>query len=167
LIGPADEGRLPRRGFGGRAAAVLERSTVTGLVRPKDVVAGFLAAWNRHDARALAALFAEQAEFVSAAGLWGKSRAEIEAGYRRLYASAFRAGRLEGQVVSVKRLRPDVATVHLAWELTGEAGPDGAPVAPRTGLLLLVLSEGDQGWRVQVAQATASPPGVRAPPARG
>jgi hypothetical protein len=59
LIGPADEGRLPRRGFGGRAAAVLERSTVTGLVRPKDVVAGFLAAWNRHDARALAALFAE------------------------------------------------------------------------------------------------------------
>ncbi len=43
---------------------------MTGLVRPTDVVAGFLAAWNRHDGRALAALFAEQAEFVSAAGAW-------------------------------------------------------------------------------------------------
>jgi ketosteroid isomerase-like protein len=41
-------------------------------VRPKDVVAGFLAAWNRHDARALAALFAERAEFVSAVGAWWK-----------------------------------------------------------------------------------------------
>jgi hypothetical protein len=41
------------------------------------------------------------------------------------------------------------------------------PVAPRTGILLLVLSEGDHGWRVQVAQATASLPGVRAPSARG
>ena len=84
-------------------------------------------------------------------------------GYRRMFATIFRSSQLDGHVVSVKRLRPDVATVHLAWELTGQTAPDGSAMAPRKGILLLVLSEEGRGWHIQVAQATESLPGVLGP----
>jgi hypothetical protein len=35
-------------------------------------------AWNRHDMKAFANLFAEDADFVNVAGAWWKGRAEIE-----------------------------------------------------------------------------------------
>jgi uncharacterized protein (TIGR02246 family) len=138
---------------------------MTGLVRPKDVVTAFLEAWNRHDSKALGGLFAEHAEFVSVVGAWWKSRAEIEASYRRMYGTIFRGSHLRGEIVSLKRLRPDIATVHLTWELTGETEPDGSPVAARKGVLLMVLSD-DNGWHIQVAQATGTMPGVPAPTTR-
>lgn len=40
------------------------------MQRPVDVVRGWEAAWNSADADALAALFAEDAEFVNLVGLW-------------------------------------------------------------------------------------------------
>ncbi|MGK9232137.1 SgcJ/EcaC family oxidoreductase [Inquilinus limosus] len=59
-------------------------------LRLEDVPAAFIAAWNRHDMAALAALFAEDADFVNVVGLWWRSRAEIEAAHAATHATSSR-----------------------------------------------------------------------------
>src|SRR5688572_20242345 len=98
------------------------RQTMAEALGPEEVAAAFVDAWNRHDMRALAALFAEDASFVNVVGLWWKSRGEIEAAHAHAHATIFRDSRLDGGVASVGHLRPGVAAVHVAWQLTGQAG---------------------------------------------
>jgi uncharacterized protein (TIGR02246 family) len=130
---------------------------MTALVRPVDVATAFLAAWNRHDARALAALFAEGADFVGMAGVWWRGRAEIEAGHVPCHTTVFRHSRLAGQIASVKRLSPGLAAVHVTWELSGQTASDGTAEAPCRGVLLLVV-EDEGGWRIRVGQSTKAAP---------
>jgi uncharacterized protein (TIGR02246 family) len=129
----------------------------------EDVPAAFVDAWNRHDMQAFAALFTEDANFVNVVGMWWRSQAEIEAAHATAHATVFRNSRLDGGAASVIKLRPGVAAVHMAWELTGQTGPDGKPSAPRRGILLLVLTEEGDGWRIRVAQNTDIASGVLAP----
>ncbi|QFU16041.1 SgcJ/EcaC family oxidoreductase [Microvirga thermotolerans] len=133
---------------------------------PEDVPRAFIEAWNRHDMPALAGLFAEKAHFVNVVGLWWKSRDEIEAAHAATHATIFRESRLTGEVGAVTPLAPGLAAVHLVWEMTGQAGTDGAPAGPRRGILLFVLKEEGNRWQVAVAQNTDIVPGVLAPEAR-
>jgi uncharacterized protein (TIGR02246 family) len=132
----------------------------------EEVAAAFAAAWNRHDMPALGALFSEDANFVNVVGMWWRSRAEIEAAHTHTHASIFRDSRLDIGATSVMHLRPGVAAVHATWELTGHTEPDGRPGTPRQGILLFVLTEEAEGWRIRVAQNTDIVPGVLAPPGR-
>ena len=131
------------------------------------VAAALTAAWNRHDMAAFAALFAEDAHFVNVVGTWWKGRAEIEAAHAQAHATFFRDSRLESRVASITSLKPDVAALHIAWDMTGHTGPDGSPGAPRSGLMLLVLSkQAGAGWQIRIAQNTDTLPGLRMPPTK-
>lgn len=67
-------------------------------------------AWG--DADAFAALFTEDAEYVTFDGSMFKGRAAIAESHRPLFEGFMRGSRLEGQVQSVRFLTPDVALVH-------------------------------------------------------
>jgi len=137
---------------------------MSNTLRPEDVSAAFIAAWNRHDMAALAALFAEDADFVNVVGMWWRSRAEIEAAHAATHATIFKGSRLEGDIAKVTRLGRGIAGLHMTWTLTGQSGPDSAPAGPRQGILLLVLTEAPDGWRIRIAQNTDIVPGALAPP---
>ena len=118
----------------------------------------FADAWNAGDATALAALFAEDADFVNVVGLWWSRREDIEAahayGFRRIFPGS------SMRVVEVK-VRPlgDVAVVHARWELSGQTAPDGSRGEGRRGVLVLVAQRGTQGWTAVTAQNTDRLPG--------
>jgi uncharacterized protein (TIGR02246 family) len=131
--------------------------------RPEDVAAAFVDAWNRHDMRAFGSLFAEDANFVNVVGMWWKNRAEIAGAHAATHETIFRNSRLDGKVAAVSHLRPGVASVHLTWDLVGQTTPDGKPAGSRRGILLLVLTEEQEGWRIRVAQNTDIMPGILAP----
>lgn len=131
---------------------------------PEDAATAFGDAWNRHDMDDLAALFAEDANFVNVVGLWWKNRTEIARAHRATHETMFRNSRLEGAVSSVVELAPGLASVHYTWSLTGASAPDGAPAGTRQGILLLVVKEEQSGWRIKVAQNTDIVPGALAPP---
>ena len=48
------------------------------------------AAWNRHDAKALAALLSEDVDFVNVTGAWFKGRSEFEERMRQTHEGAFK-----------------------------------------------------------------------------
>ncbi len=107
-------------------------------------------AWNRHDAKAFAAVFADDADFVNVFGMPAKGRKAIEEFHVPIFATMFRDSTLSLVEKQVRFLRNDVAAVHARWEMTGARDPQGNPWPKRRGLLSFVATQRD-GWKFDVA----------------
>lgn len=83
------------------------------------------AAWNKHDAKALAALFAPDADRATVNG-WFSGRAEIERGYVNTFGGAFKNATLTNESPKLKFLTADVAMLDVDNIVTGRA--DGMTV---------------------------------------
>jgi uncharacterized protein (TIGR02246 family) len=116
--------------------------------------------WNAHDMKAFAELFRADAEFVNVYGMWWTGHQRIQAEHEATHATVFRQSRLSAGNVRVKFLRPDVASLHVLWELTGLALPDGQALPDRKGVLVYILVKDAGEWRIAVGQNTdiAPPP---------
>jgi uncharacterized protein (TIGR02246 family) len=78
--------------------------------------------WNAHDGKAFAAPFAADADYVVVNGMSLKGREAIEQGHTAIFASIYKESHNVGTVKSVRFLRPDVAVVHVEWNLEFRAG---------------------------------------------
>lgn len=114
-------------------------------------------AWNRHDARAYAALFASDGDVVNVVGWWWKSRSEIETNLTAAFAVVFRDSTLTITDVHVRFLAGDVAVAHVRWSMEGSKTPPGIP-EPREGIQIQVLQKRDRAWRIAAFQNTNSLP---------
>lgn len=113
---------------------------------PEAVPAAFARAWNNRDARALAALFDEDAEFVDVSGLVWRDRESI----RKAHAKGLE-GLVEESILSidetrVKLLSPDIAVVHARLTVTGNA--------PRTMVASFVVHRAGERWLCTAAHST-------------
>ena len=125
---------------------------------------GFVDAWNRHDMAAFAALYAENADFVNVLGLWLHGRAAIQEHHAAIHATRMKTSRLTALETEVRFLRPDVALVHVHWELTGQIAQDGAALPPRQGVLSHVVAKTGGKWLITSSQNTDIAPIPSAPP---
>ncbi len=123
-------------------------------IGPEDLLHRFAACWNAGNAEGLGALFAEDADFVNVVGLWWHRRRDITRAHGYAFKRYFKHAKLSLEETRVKFLRGDVATVHGRWRLVGQTGPDGAPAAPRQGIMMMVVEQTDDGWRAVAAQNT-------------
>jgi uncharacterized protein (TIGR02246 family) len=103
-------------------------------------------AWNAGDGTAFAAPFADDADFVNVYGMHARGRDVIAAGHEGIFRSVYAGSRVEYRVKSARRLREDVALVHLHAHLSIPAGPTAGEI---DALPSLVLVRGDGGgWRI-------------------
>jgi uncharacterized protein (TIGR02246 family) len=117
----------------------------------EDIAARLAEAWNRHDARALALVFAEDADFTNVFGMVANGRAAIEALHAPLFKTIFKDSHLSVTEVRVRLIRPDVASVDVKWKMTGARDPHGKPWPKREGLLNWIATEHDAGWLIDVS----------------
>jgi uncharacterized protein (TIGR02246 family) len=120
----------------------------------RKVVAALEEAWNRHDMKAWAALFAQDSDFVNVAGAHWQGRAEIESKHEEAHRMMFRESTLTIEDAGIKFLRSDVALAHVTWGLVGDKDPDGTPRPSRRGIFTLVLAKQDGNWLMVAAQNT-------------
>jgi uncharacterized protein (TIGR02246 family) len=113
-----------------------------------------LETWNAHDMKAFAALFREDAEFVNVYGMWWTGRERIQAEHEATHATVFRQSRLSATEMRVKLLRPDVASLHMLWHLTGIVLPNGQALQDRKGVLVCFLAKDAREWGIAAAQNT-------------
>ncbi|MEM1164339.1 MAG: SgcJ/EcaC family oxidoreductase [Pseudomonadota bacterium] len=114
-----------------------------------DAVArAFFDAWNARDADALAALFAEDADFVNVVGLWWTSARQIrkahDYGFRRIFQNAV----LEITELKVRELTPDIQLVHTVSTLDGQTATDGTPTAQRIAVISMVAVREGGSFRI-------------------
>ena len=125
----------------------------------RKVIADAAEAWNRRDAPALGLLFAADADLVPVGGTLLKGRAEIEAHHAILLAASDKETRLAWKASGIRFLRPDVAIVRVAAEVTS-----GDAREKRTSYATLALTKQAGQWMIASMENTsACPPAVSAP----
>ncbi|GAB3702924.1 SgcJ/EcaC family oxidoreductase [Corynebacterium nasicanis] len=124
------------------------------LDRPEAVVSGWEDAWNRADADALAALFAEDADFVNVVGLWWHKRSDIRRAHTYGFERIFPGSRITMETPRVRLLGSAAAVVHSRWHLVGQVSPEGEPAGQRDGVFTFVLEKRPAGWITVAAQNT-------------
>ena len=112
-------------------------------------------AWNRHDMRSLAGLFAEQSDFVDVFGNWFKDRTEIEHVLAQRHATVFKNSRFAEKDVVVRFCRPNLAIVHAILELSGAVDRLGQPLPPGLGVITSVIEKATSGWQIIALRNTA------------
>jgi uncharacterized protein (TIGR02246 family) len=128
------------------------------LDKPEDMPRAFAAAWAARDADALAALFAQDADFVNVVGLWWEDRDAIRKAHHYGLSTFFRASRLTVGRVKVRDLG-ETAVVHARMVLTGQLAPDGTEAGTRHTILSFVMARQAEGWLCVSAQNTDIVPG--------
>jgi len=121
----------------------------------------FMDAWNRHDAKAFAAVFAEDADFTNWRGTGASGRSRIEEFHAPMFASIFKNSHLKYTSIESRFIRPDVAAVDVRWEMTGVMDAQGNSRPDRLGLLNFVMAKNDGQWQILVMHnldLTALPP---------
>jgi uncharacterized protein (TIGR02246 family) len=73
--------------------------------------------WNTHDGKAFAAPFAADADYVVVNGMHIKGRAAIAQGHTAIFTTIYKESRNVATIKSVRFLRPDVAVIHVEWNL--------------------------------------------------
>jgi len=113
----------------------------------------FIAAFNKGDAKAVAAFWAPEATYVDQVGNEYKGRPAIEKLYTKLFAGA-KGSKLAIHVTSVKQVTPDVG---IEEGITEVRPADGGPVSVARFTAVLVKKDGV--WYFEnVHDAVAQPP---------
>jgi uncharacterized protein (TIGR02246 family) len=127
----------------------------TAQTSPEDIPALFARAWNGRDPAALAVLFDEDADFVSADGRASHDRAAI----RKWHATRLEREPHTATVVTsetkVKLLSSEFAVVHALLTLSDEACPPAeVPPGARTTAVSFVVHRAGEKWMCASAQST-------------
>lgn len=113
--------------------------------------------WNAHDGKAFSAPFAADADYVVVNGMYIKGRPEIEKGHTAIFTTIYKESRNAATVKSIRFLRPDVAVVHVEWNLEIRSGGD-----KHRAMNTLILTKDSGKWSIAAFHNTPvmpPPPG--------
>lgn len=125
------------------------------LTDPAEFPRAFTSAWSRHDARALAQFFLEDADFLTLTGHWAEGRKSIAATLAGELAGAFARAKLVTGRTKIRAVTPEVAHVMQRYVLSGILNPDGSDAGRVGAVLSAVVVRGPEGWQAAAAQFTA------------
>lgn len=90
--------------------------------------------WNAHDGKAFAAPFAADADYVVVSGMKIKGREVIEKGHVSIFTTIYKESHNVATIKGIRFLRPDVAVVHVEWNL--EVRPGGEKARAMNSMVL-------------------------------
>jgi uncharacterized protein (TIGR02246 family) len=120
----------------------------------RKVLADFIEAWNKHDAKAFSMVFAEDADFTNVGGKSAHGRLEVEKFHAPAFATKFKDTNQKITETKIRFIKSDVAAVDARWEMTGAKDAEGQDRPPRKGLLNFVMTKEDGTWLITVMHNT-------------
>jgi uncharacterized protein (TIGR02246 family) len=109
-------------------------------------------AWGAGDAKAYAALFTEDADYVAFDGVNQKGRAAIEAGHKPLFERFLKGSKLTGGLVDLQLLAPDVMLAHAIGSILDAGRTTPKPERLSSQTLVAVKQNGE--WRFRAFHNT-------------
>jgi len=108
----------PARGGGQAAGGKINQAALKQAVG--GVIGKLQQAWNKGDAKGVASVFGEQADYVTQAGGLISGRAKIEEAHKAILAGKPQAAY---RVIKMKPLTNDIVVVFLGQQITGKPDP--------------------------------------------
>jgi uncharacterized protein (TIGR02246 family) len=143
----------------------------TAVAAPKDEdaikgrVAEFIALFNKGDAKAATAFFADDATLVNPAGVKATGHAEIEKVLATDIATILKGSTMEMKVVQYRAAGKDVAWIELEHSAAGMKMPDGKTVNMTFHVPALMVKKG-KTWLIAEARPYAYLPPPPPPTAK-
>jgi uncharacterized protein (TIGR02246 family) len=116
----------------------------------------FMQAWSASDAKAIGALFAPDADFISPFGISAKGRADIETFYAAAFARGYAGSAGTAEIVSTRVLAPDVSLIDAHFTISGAHHEDGSARPEEKGIMVAVLRRGTSGWQIAALRENES-----------
>jgi uncharacterized protein (TIGR02246 family) len=152
----------------GLAAVLLLASGQAGVARGTDdsafiltlFVQRYFAAFNRHDAAALARVFSGDGELTDAAGQNVRGREAIEAAARSAFGSVFKDAEIHFVRIDTRQLARDLVALDVRWWIFGATAPHWGQT--QYGLSAWIAAKRDGEWQIlaaheQLIDAPATP----------
>jgi uncharacterized protein (TIGR02246 family) len=93
--------------------------------------------WNAHDGKAFAAPFAADADYVIVNGMRITGREAIEQGHTNIFTTIYKDSHNVATVKSIRFLRPDIALVHVEWNLEFRVGAETQKARAMNSIVLM------------------------------
>jgi len=138
------------------AAVVLSLLSTAALAADdagvQDTLKQFKAAWDKHDAKAIAALCTDDGTLINPVGDKASGRAEIEKLIAGEHAGPFKGTTYSYADVTIQWLTPDIAAVDYTGTVAGILGPDGAAAPDLVHHCMMVMTKTDGKWSLAVCR---------------
>ena len=120
----------------------------------KQLAKDFQSAGNKHDSKAIADLFARDADLVCPDGKVETGAREVEGFFTENFAPT---GMMKSTNIDVKKettrfITPDVALSDWECTMTGGARPDGAEMGPMTNHVVMISKKEGGTWKFAAAR---------------
>lgn len=125
--------------------AQTKQDTSTDEAALRQLVKQVEAGWNAHDGKAFAAPFAIDADYVVVNGMSIKGREAIEKGHTAIFSNIYKDSHNIGTIRDVRFLRPDVAIVHIEWNLEFQMGGEKKQTQ---AINTMVMTKEGQQWSI-------------------
>lgn len=130
------------------------------LKEPQEIPNTFIKAWNLKDAKMLASIFDEDAEFINVTGLWWHDRDSIFKAHDYGLKVIFKNSELSLRKTKVKYLSDNIAVVNTRVHLEGQTSIKGKKAQARNTIFTFVVHQKEVGnWSCASAQNTDIVPG--------
>ena len=124
----------------------------------KMLLSKFSDAFNGHDAAALGALFADDADFTNLRGASLRGRDKIQANMVTLFKGVLKEAKRTDSPRDIRLLTPALASVDFDDAIEGTLAPDGKPNPPRKGLMSWIVAKQGGAWHILIFHEQDFPP---------
>lgn len=125
------------------------------LVAIQSLLDRYLHYWGKHDMPAWGALFTDDADFVTHAGIWWRSREQNIVGHEAVSQFVIQQKlRYTLRLADVRLMGADVALVHANWSWPQFARSPGDIPEDVGGILTMILLRQDDEWRIRASHNT-------------
>lgn len=130
------------------------------ITEPLDIPKTFIKGWNLKDAKMLASIFDEDAEFINVTGLWWHNRNAIFKAHDYGLKVIFNDSELSLRKTKVKYLSDIIAVVNARVHLEGQTSIKEKKAQGRNTIFTFVVHKNETGnWSCASAQNTDVVPG--------
>jgi len=96
----------------------------------KELNQDFVAAWNAHDAKKMAAMWGDDVSFINPFGIKCSSRAEVEKLFDKEHSEVMKASTYKMESFTLRKTCDDVMVGDWDATITGMIGPNGDAMPP-------------------------------------
>lgn len=117
----------------------------------KQTIAAYTAAFNRHDGKAQAMTYTEDADLTNTRGMSYHGRKEIEARFTFNFSGRYKDAHRTDTITKIWMLTPEIALIQARFEMTGAKAEDGSVIPVRKGLIDPIMRKQPDGrWLISI-----------------